>query len=350
METFRGEVTPLRRGRIGCAAAIGITPETHRFCSQLGRELGSRNEVVLVTGGRKHRRNRDGTLSSPPAGDFAVVEGFISQFENTVSSIKNRLETLLPAGADKPFYFRLGNLPPVRTRTRQSRRFALVSSCDVLFAISGTVGTREIIDLAFALERPILPLPFTGGEAQKKWNDREANPIIREWFEITDDEATWLETIRLDGIDESNLSQVAYRIVDILLRRVGKKCFVMMPFSPTYRHLYDQAIVPGLKDSGFLPVRTDDLDLVGDIVDIIRAAIHSCDCGVAVINGFNPNVMYELGLIHGEAKPVVLVCERLSDGYIPQLPFDLQNQTVIGYSSDDITFLRSRISEILERL
>jgi hypothetical protein len=72
---------------------------------------------------------------------------------------------------------------------------------------------------------------------------------------------------------------------------------VAMPFAPDFKEIY--RIVKNACDSlNLIPVRTDELPLVGNVVEIIREGIASCECAVAVITGQNPNVMYDLGLQH----------------------------------------------------
>jgi hypothetical protein len=61
--------------------------------------------------------------------------------------------------------------------------------------------------------------------------------------------------------------------------------------------------------------------------------------------------MYELGLAHAQEKPVVLLCEKEhgSSG-LPELPYDLRHESVIGYSTGDLATLRETIQGVLERL
>lgn len=81
---------------------------------------------------------------------------------------------------------------------------------------------------------------------------------------------------------------------------------------------------------------------------MLRAAIHACDCAVAVLTGFNPNVLYEVGLAHALGKEMILLCE-LAPGspHLPELPFDLRTQYVIGYRADRPDELRTRLDALL---
>jgi hypothetical protein len=58
--------------------------------------------------------------------------------------------------------------------------------------------------------------------------------------------------------------------------------------------------------------------------------IANCDFGYAVVTDLNPNVMYELGLLHQASKPTVLLSD---DATIQRLPFDIRTNTVLRYES-----------------
>ena len=124
----------------------------------------------------------------------------------------------------------------------------------------------------------------------------------------------------------------------------------MMPFSSEYLPLYEQSVKLAIVEQGFEAVRTDHLNLVGNVVEVLRGAINSCDCAIAVITGHNPNVMYELGLAHAQGKPVILLAEcDLDEAQFKDLPFDLRNEYVIGYKQDWAS-LREKISVVLKQV
>jgi hypothetical protein len=75
-----------------------------------------------------------------------------------------------------------------------------------------------------------------------------------------------------------------------------------------------------------------------------------CDCVVAVITQFNPNVMYELGFAHAQGKPAVLLCQIGTQDLLPDLPFDLRNEQVIAYRPDNLRRLRDDLSAVLSQL
>jgi hypothetical protein len=46
----------------------------------------------------------------------------------------------------------------------QSRRFILAKNMDAIITIKGEKHTATVLDFALAINKPSLPLPFTGGE------------------------------------------------------------------------------------------------------------------------------------------------------------------------------------------
>ncbi len=165
--------------------------------------------------------------------------------------------------------------------------FKLVYSVDTLVALEGAKGTREIIDLALALEKPVLPLPFTGGVALLRWN--ENGKLIHEWFEIDPAAAQSWERISLKTKSQSQILALAKSVKHRLLHQLRRKCFVMMLFAREFLPIYQEAIKPAIEEAASLPVRTDQLDLVGDVVGALQAAIRSSSCGIAVVTRSNAN-------------------------------------------------------------
>jgi hypothetical protein len=305
--------------------------------------------LVIVSGGFKCFRE----TPDQPAADWAITKGAIDRLREDDVRTETRIETLLPDPERDPdppnvIRFEEGNAYLLRGRSRLARSFKLVAATDVVLAVEGSGGTSEMIDLALALDKPVLPLPFTGGCAMKKWRDNR--DIIQEWFDIDEKLASELESRHLDTMSSESLTKLAIDITSILLRQLKRRCFVMMPFSPRCSSLYEMAIKPGIENAGYIPVRTDRLDLVGNVMAVLRASINASACALAVITGKNPNVMYELGLAHAMDKPVILLSEYTKNRKITRLPFDLRHEYVIGYAADDVDELRAAIISTIAQL
>lgn len=337
----------IRFQRIGLCGGTRIREDNARFCEELGAQLAAEESLILVSGGFKCFTS-DSTRMS---GDWAFVKGARDWLKAGCKSLDTRIETLLPdPKQDRPNTerFKIGTVIHLQGRSLQSRRFRLVGATDTLVAIEGAKGTREIIDLALALEKPILPLPFTGGVAATRWNENKA--LICEWFDIDKKTARAWETTQLTNLSQVEIVDLARTVKRHLLHQLRRKCFVMMPFSSEFLPLYHEAIRPAIDEIGFVPVRTDQLNFVGDTLSVLHGAIRTCSCGLAVITGNNPNVLYELGLTHAQGKQSILLCKFSSGRCLPELPYDLRNEFVIGYKPDDWNSLRQTISAVLKQI
>ncbi len=109
-------------------------------------------------------------------------------------------------------------------------------------------------------------------------------------------------------------------------------CFIVMPFSEAWSGEVHRVIANTCVEADVRAVRGDDLFTPTDILDDIWNAIHAADFIVADITGRNPNVLYELGIAHTLAKPVLILSRNAAD-----IPIDLATRRVIlyGQSADD---------------
>lgn len=123
-----------------------------------------------------------------------------------------------------------------------------------------------------------------------------------------------------------------------------------MPFADEFDHVYHRAIRPGAEAAaGEVGVemsvkRADEYTSPSHITrDIIETLCH-CNCAVADLTGGNPNVFYELGVIHAMGDKTVLIAQNLD-----RLPFDLRDYRVLPYSTDEagLTRLRAELAESL---
>jgi hypothetical protein len=128
-----------------------------------------------------------------------------------------------------------------------------------------------------------------------------------------------------------------YRIDD---RR--PKAFIVMQFTSPYNEVYRDAIQPLVSDNGFEPIRVDDIDRPGIIINDIRNQIADSSIVIADITEANPNVYYEVGMSHALGKPTVLLAQRGT-----KLPFDVGPHRCIFY--DNSIPGRARLQESLKR-
>lgn len=126
-------------------------------------------------------------------------------------------------------------------------------------------------------------------------------------------------------------------------------CFVIMPFGGWFDINYQKVLIPAIKEANFVPIRADNLYRSGTIVNDIWNYTKSAKIIIAELTGKNPNVLYELGLAHAIAKPVILISQSIDD-----IPFDLRALRIIVYDKNDPewgTILKTTITKsIIETL
>jgi hypothetical protein len=126
------------------------------------------------------------------------------------------------------------------------------------------------------------------------------------------------------------------------------RCFLVMPFSLEWSNDVHRALASACRSVGVHPVRGDDVFTPTDILNDIWHSIHGADFVIADITGRNPNVLYELGIAHTLAKPVLIISRNAAD-----IPIDLSTRRVIlyGQSGDDWTAdLESKVTRAVEEI
>lgn len=107
-----------------------------------------------------------------------------------------------------------------------------------------------------------------------------------------------------------------------------KNAYVLMPFAKEYDDIF--AIIENAgRENGFIVMRADKKRDIGLITNSIVIDILCSDLIIADISGFNPNVMYEMGLAHTLNKPTILLSQEL--GRNEKLPFDISHMVTIPY-------------------
>lgn len=114
-------------------------------------------------------------------------------------------------------------------------------------------------------------------------------------------------------------------------RRVS--CFIVMPFSQGWSTDVHRILATACEAVGVRPVRGDDLFTPTDILEDIWQSINAADFIIADITGRNPNVLYELGIAHTLAKPVLILSKEAAD-----IPIDLATRRVILYGQKTDTW------------
>ena len=117
----------------------------------------------------------------------------------------------------------------------------------------------------------------------------------------------------------------------------NKKCFVIMPFgqqgTTEYERnlrLYQIMIKPVVEECGYLCIRADELETMGNITRDIIELLYYADLVIADLSNHNPNVFYELGVRHTLFRSGTIPIIRKYDS----LPFDIANYRAIFYSTE----------------
>lgn len=120
-------------------------------------------------------------------------------------------------------------------------------------------------------------------------------------------------------------------------------CFVITPFAEQFDSIYHRAIRPGALTAAeevgatMAVTRAAEYTSPSHITRDIIEMLYRCTCAVADLTGGNPNVFYELGVIHAMGDKTVMIAQD-----VDRLPFDLQNYRVLPYSPDEAGIDRLR--------
>jgi hypothetical protein len=102
--------------------------------------------------------------------------------------------------------------------------------------------------------------------------------------------------------------------------------FVLMPFAPGLRPVYDDHIKKVASGLGLSAARGDDFFSKGSIMHDVWSAIYYARVIIADCTKRNPNVFYEIGIAHTLGKDTILISQAVKD-----IPFDLRHLRTIIY-------------------
>jgi hypothetical protein len=124
----------------------------------------------------------------------------------------------------------------------------------------------------------------------------------------------------------------------------GNIGFIVMPFSQSWSDSVHHAVACSFQQCGMECQRADELVGRNIILDIWTSI---CECAVLVVDitGFNPNVMYELGLAEAVGKNIILISQTTDPR---EIAFDILTTRLISYSLKSLDKLTSDIKKSLE--
>jgi hypothetical protein len=109
------------------------------------------------------------------------------------------------------------------------------------------------------------------------------------------------------------------------LRTDPKLAFVLVPFHPDFQSVYD-TIVSACSDLGLSARRGDEEFISGEVFPHVVRQVVQARLVIAVVDGRNPNVFYELGLAHAMGKATILIARAPQD-----VPFDIKTKRIVVY-------------------
>ncbi|SHE70893.1 hypothetical protein SAMN02745218_00720 [Desulfofundulus australicus DSM 11792] len=109
-----------------------------------------------------------------------------------------------------------------------------------------------------------------------------------------------------------------------------RMCLVFSPFNNDSDKVLMDAIEPAARECGLWVYRIDNRKMGGDIINDILRALFVAGQVIVDVTGYNPNVMYELGLTHcfKRIHEVILIWRQ---GEEIRLPFDIASKRAFVY-------------------
>lgn len=312
-------VQEVRAGRVFVTGASRLPAEDEALARELGQRLMTETTWTLITGGLRKRRT-----SSHLALDGVVAEAAFDALGRSLASSQSRIVTMLPEAQHEDLErFEIGSVIRARYSTARTRRYSMVLTSDAVVAVNGGSATKQVLELGYAAERPLVPLLAAGGTAAEVWEDYRGDLLLR---------------ARADERDERGLRDRAIAVATCLsvLRRVLRpRCFVAMRFTDhPVANAFETIRAVG-EDLGFQIVRIDQENVAGSIVDGIWDSIRQSDVAIVDLTDHRPNVYYELGICHALGKPCVMTVYN-RDGRVPDdIPFDIRARQVRAYGTTD---------------
>lgn len=147
--------------------------------------------------------------------------------------------------------------------------------------------------------------------------------------------------IQIPGEWEGRLIKPLVGFKQDILKRLSRfpynrNVFLMLRFRESNKGLSDY-IVDSLERNGYVGVRADqeDWNITNNVYNPI-AVLYCCKFGIALfdepeeLQAYNPNVVYELGLMHNQHKDCLILRHRS----LPKVPFDLVKDLYNDYDKD----------------
>lgn len=124
-----------------------------------------------------------------------------------------------------------------------------------------------------------------------------------------------------------------YTNLGIVIENINVKensVFCLMPFNDRYSAIY-QAIFYSCQAVNYSCTRSDEVYNPGNLLRQIVNMLLESSIIIALLDGQNPNVFYEIGIAHSIGKTVLLLANKKNKD---EIPFDLKSDRLLLYSNN----------------
>lgn len=129
-----------------------------------------------------------------------------------------------------------------------------------------------------------------------------------------------------------------------------KLVFVVMPFEKQLTNIFERIIRKTVESKNLTCKRSDDFRTNNAIMKDITEGICKARVVIVDITGYNPNVMYELGISHALKKEFIIIYQRKMNKMFGKVPFDISHIRSIRYinSASGGQEMKERLLETME--
>lgn len=272
--------------------------------------------VVLVSGGIYDPKRKKTSV------DLAAYKAAKSYVKEKGQKIKDRFQTWLSEKPRPDIHRKEWGHPEKLKGTPGMRRFQLVEKVNALVTVEGEGQTATVLELAMALNRPALPIGFTGTNSKEFWDwDKDV------FVESLGLDPSLVERLDREPNSDQEMESLAEDVVKAVLKKAGRRCLVLMDFTDKgHASFFKRIVEPAVEQAGFLVRKLDVQETAGDILDLFLKNLQECQAIIIDLTGFNLNVLYELARVHHHDRIQPLILIRKSSR--TKLPFYVQRNLV----------------------
>ena len=331
-----------RKRRVCIYGGTGLSTEMERFLSELTPAIIKGLDCVIISGGVK--RNKKLKKSIQCSVDPTVLKAAKRYAKAEKCSLDSIFQAWIPdpnrstrIHIERMSKKRDGVTVKILTeRSDLGRRLRLVRDVDQLVTVTGKRHTETVLEQALELNRPALPLPFSGGDSKDFWKTYKSR--IQAWYPaLNDNRVLELENFT-PGLSQERDAEIIKLIVKILAS-ARFKCLVLMPYDTEHNELYENTIKRAVSTE-MCPERLDREISNMTISENFDQSVRECVAIIADITQANASVIYEIGYVRAKGTNPLLFSRKPIDNL--KLPVYLTEQNVIVVNDEEELSTRIR--------